>query len=107
MQTVATMVGKIELSESDFFTEFGKRVFRSIAEIAKNGAFDTALLGEFFSPEEQGRIMRYQLARRDLSENGVSVLQESIAALKRETAQGTGDDPLGDLMTIIQNKRNT
>ncbi len=103
----AVMDGKIALSENDFFTEFGKRVFTAVMEIAKNPVFETALLGEYFSPEEQGRIMRYQLARQDLSENGSSVLAESVAVLKRETAQSTGDDPFGDLLSIIQNKRNT
>lgn len=103
----AVQNGKIKLSEADFFTEFGKRVFTAIMEISKNPVFESGLLGEYFSPEEQGRIMRYQLARRDLSENGFSVFSESVAVLKRETAQASGEDPFGDLMSIIQNKRNT
>ena len=99
--------GKIPLAETDFFTEFGKRVFRAIFAVDAAGAFDPSLLGEFFSPEEQGRIMRMQLARGELSDNGSTVFGESVAALRRETAPLGAEDPLGDLMTIIQNKRNT
>ncbi len=98
---------KIALAEEDFFTDFGKRVFRAVMELGKNAVFDTALLGEFFSPEEQGRIMRYQLARRDLSDNGLEVFRESVLALKRETKHSSAEDPLGDLISIIENKRNT
>lgn len=98
---------KIKLSEADFFTEFGKRVFHAIVELDADGTFDVSQLGEFFSPEEQGRIMRMQLARGELSDNGSIVFEESIATLRRETSSSNAEDPLGDLMTIIQNKRNT
>lgn len=103
----AVQEGKVALCENDFFTDFGKRVFCAIGEIGKTASFETSLLGEFFTPEEQGRIMRYQLARRDLSDNGTAVFAESVAALKRETVQSSGDDPFGDILSIIQNKRNT
>ena len=99
--------GKISLGESDFFTEFGKRVFKAIFEIDSGAGFESALLGEFFSPEEQGRIMRYELSRRDLSDNGFSVFADSVAALKRETSFENNDDPVSDLLSIIKNKRNT
>lgn len=103
----AVQNGKIKLSESDFFTEFGRRVFGAIMQLDAVGAFDVSLLGESFSPEEQGRIMRMQLARGELSDNGSIVFDESVSALRRETASTGTEDPLGDLMTIIQNKRNT
>ena len=103
----AVQNGKIKLSESDFFTEFGRRVFGAIMQLDAVGAFDVSLLGESFSPQEQGRIMRMQLARGELSDNGSIVFDESVSALRRETASTGTEDPLGDLMTIIQNKRNT
>jgi len=103
----AMQEGKVQLSETDFFTDFGKRVFNAIVEIQNNATFDVSLLGEYFSPEEQGRIMRYQLARKDLSDNGSTVFAESVAALRRETSQSSGEDPFDDLLSIIQNKRNT
>ena len=103
----AVQDGRVLLAESDFFTEFGKRVFHAIFRVEATGNFDSSMLGEYFSPEEQGRIMRMQLSRGDLSDNGTEVFCESVSALRRETAQSGAEDPLGDLMTIIQNKRNT
>ena len=97
--------GQISLDEKDFFTEFGKRVFNAIMEIDKNAVFEPSLLGEFFTPEEQGRIMRLELSRRDLSDNGSSIFKESIAALKRETAYAGSDDPFEDIFSIIKDKK--
>lgn len=103
----AVQDGKTALTEQDFFTDFGRRVFKAIMQMQENACFDVSLLGEYFSPEEQGRIMRYQLARQDLSDNGSEVFSESVLALRRETSQSTGENPFDDLMSIIQNKRNT
>lgn len=103
----AVLDEKVLLTEKDFFTEFGKRVFRAVREIDAAGSFDASLLGEYFSPEEQGRIMRMQLSRGELTDNGNSVFAESVSVLRRETAQSSAEDPLGDILSIIQNKRNT
>ena len=89
----AVAQGTVSLSETDFFTDFGKRVFVAVTEIEKNTNFEPSLLGEYFSPEEQGRIMRYQLSRQELSDNGAEVFAESVATLKRETGQSAGEDP--------------
>lgn len=98
--------GKSELSDNDFFTDFGKRVFNSIIEAAKSDHFDIGLLGEFFSPEEQGRIMRIQLSRSQLSDNGVTAFNDSVSALKRETAFSDAEDSVDNILDIIKNKRN-
>lgn len=103
----AVRSGKIPLEANDFFTEFGKRVFNAIIEIDKDSVFESSLLGEFFTPEEQGRIMRFELSRRDLSDNGSAVFAESVASLKRETLYAAGDDSVSALLSIIKNKRNT
>lgn len=103
----AVRTGRTQLAEDDFFTAFGKRVFHAIFAIDADGIFDPSLLGECFSPEEQGRIMRMQLVRGELSDNGSVVFDESVSTLRREAAPASAADPLGDLMTIIQNKRNT
>lgn len=101
----AVREGTILLSEADFFTEFGKRVFNAIMEIDKNPVFEPSLLGEFFTPEEQGRIMRLELSRRDLSDNGRTVFEESIATLKREMTYSESEDPFEDLISIIKDKK--
>ncbi len=95
-----------ELSADNFFTDFGKRVFNSIIETAKSGIFEIGLLGEYFSPEEQGRIMRIQLLRSQLSDNGTETFNESVSALKRETAFTDSADSVDNILDIIKNKRN-
>ena len=98
---------EVPLAETDFFTEFGKRVFKAIFEIVSAGNFDAALLGDYFTPEELGRIMRMQLARRELGDNGVGVFRDSAEALRRETHSADDSDPLGDIRDLINRKRNT
>ena len=98
--------GKYTLSENDFFTDFGKRVFNSIFEIEKSGNFDIGMLGEHFSPDEQGRIMRMQLARSQLSDNSEAVFVESLESLKREVSLTAVDDSVDNIINIIKNKRN-
>ncbi len=97
---------KCELAESDFFTDFGKRVFNAIIDVASNGIFEIGLLGEFFSPEEQGRIMKMQLLRSQLTDNGATAFNESVCALKRETAFSDAEDSVDNILDIIKNKRN-
>ena len=97
--------GKYSLCENDFFTEFGKRVFKVIFEIEQSGAFDAGLLGEYFSPEEQGRIMRMQLSRSQLSDNSADVFSESVSSLKREMFMNESDASVDNILDIIKDKR--
>ena len=98
--------GDQKLTEQNFFTDFGKRVFKAIIEIEKSGSFDIGMMGEYFSAEEQGRIMRIQLSRSQLSNNGKDAFDDCIAVLKRETALDDSADSLDNIMDIINNKRN-
>lgn len=102
----AVMDEKIKLTEDDFFTDFGKRVFSAIFDIENNGVFDVGMLGEAFSPEEQGRIMRMQLSRSQLSDNSSNVFNESVGMLKQEVSLTSSDDTVDNIMNIIKNKRN-
>ncbi|MBR7184677.1 MAG: DNA primase [Clostridia bacterium] len=96
----AVASGKIELTEADFFTAFGRRVFSAVLALeTSDGGFDVGLLGAQFSPEEIGRIERMRLGRRELSENGISVLRES-AALLREDAQRRNAEQGGALSAV-------
>ena len=70
-----------ELSEDDFFTDLGKRVFRYIKTSYENGdVFQD--INEVFSPEEVGRIYKMKLTRMSLDDNSNEVLREGIDALK-------------------------
>ena len=88
--------GKIELTENDFFTSFGRKVFSAVMELHKTDeGFDSSLLGEKFTPDEIGRITKYKIDRGNLTENGRKVLLEAVERLKsektRETEKVNGD----------------
>ena len=75
--------GELALCESDFTTEFGRRVFGEIIALQRSeGGFLFELLGQSFSPDEMGRLTRMEQKRRSLTENGISVLRASIDTLK-------------------------
>ena len=65
--------GKIVLSKEDFFSEFHARVFDRIMELCMSGEYDYSLLGQFFTPDEMGRLQGLERKRRALTENGKQV----------------------------------
>ena len=101
----AVQNGICSLSERDFYTEFGKKIFRVVFKIEENGTFDSSLLGEYFSPDELGRIMRMQLSRSQLSDNGSDVFFESVSTLKRETSVIDSETSVDNILDIINIKR--
>lgn len=75
----------IELSEDDFFTELGKRIFSEMMRLQKtDGGFAMSLMGENFTPEEMGRMQKMEHSRRQLTENGWDNFKSSVEALKSE-----------------------
>ncbi|MBR2432534.1 MAG: DNA primase [Clostridia bacterium] len=102
-QAVAS--GKIQLSENDFLTSFGKKVFSAIMELQSDKAeFLSALLGEKFSAEEMGRIEKMKQNRLALTENGFAVLESAAAALvaERERVQAAES---GDKFSALRAKQ--
>lgn len=75
--------GELDLTEEDFVTEFGRRVFAEVMALQRSdGGFLFEMLGQTFSPEEMGRLIRMEQKRRDLVENGIAVLRASIDTLR-------------------------
>lgn len=102
-QAVAS--GKIQLSENDFLTSFGKKVFSSIMELQSDkNEFLSALLGEKFSAEEMGRIEKMKQNRLALTENGFAVLESAAMALiaERERMQASVS---GDKFSALRAKQ--
>lgn len=97
--------GKIELSEDDFVTVFGKKAFSAIIEVAKsNGEFLYAMLGQYFTADEMGRLEKMRQNRLILTENGYDVLDVSIAALKDEREKKSLADS-GDKFASLRAKQ--
>ena len=94
--------GTIVLSEEDFFSAFGKRVYATMMQLEHaEGGFDYSLLGEQFSPDEMGRLQSMLQRRRALAENGTAVLRASVQTLKEQKQKSDARES-GDAMASIQ-----
>lgn len=104
----AVREGAVSLTADDFVTAFNRRVFEAIMELENSdGGFSTAVLGEQFDPDEMGRLAKLAQARRNLSENGQSVLKAAVRTLQDEKNAATKDDapPEDSLERLLEKKR--
>lgn len=104
----AVREGAVSLTADDFVTAFNRRVFEAIMELENSdGGFSTAVLGEKFDPDEMGRLAKLAQARRNLSENGQSVLKAAVRTLQDEKNAITKDDapPEDSLERLLEKKR--
>ncbi|MBR7111865.1 MAG: DNA primase [Clostridia bacterium] len=103
--------GQVALNAEDFFTDFGRRVFSAMmkAEKSENGFYFSAL-GEEFSPDEMGRLVRLQQDRQALQNNGKEVLIDAARALRdRRRAREAGAGGLEGALAArraMMNKKN-
>ena len=96
------------LTEEDFLTAFGKRVFLFIREKSDAEGFDTALLDEAFAPDEVGRITGMRVARLRLSDNGEAVFRECVESLREAVREERGKETpvsFDALDALLKNKR--
>ncbi len=97
--------GKIDLNSDDFVTAFGKKVFDAIIEVAKsNGEFLYAMLGQYFTADEMGRLEKMRQNRLELTDNGWDVLDVSVSALKSEREKKSFAES-GDKFAILRAKQ--
>lgn len=96
------------LTEEDFLTAFGKRVFLFIRDAEAGEGFDAGLMDESFTPDEIGRIAGMRVARMRLSENGEAVFTDSVAALREAVAAErvkSAPASFGALDALLNSKR--
>ena len=103
----AIVDGKVALSGADFFSEFHKRVFEKMVELQKENQYDFSMLGQFFTPDEVGRLQGLEQKRRALTENGKSVFLQCVEALKHEKSlSSTGDEGgIDEIRRLLDSKR--
>ena len=95
------------LDSSDFYTDLNNRVF----EFIKNSYFSDQTnidnLDEFFTPEEVSRIIKMKIGRMNLTENGPSVLAESINSLRNSVQKKSAESvsTIDDLNKLIESMR--
>ena len=90
---------KTDVTSEDFVTEFGRRVFDALCELeCSESGYSKAMLGQYFTVEEIGRIERIELDRRMLARNDKSVFISCIEGLKNESRRADAhDDPFFEL----------
>ena len=99
---------KIKLSKDDFFSEFHGRVFDKIISLQKENQYDFSLLGEFFTPDEMGRLQGLEQKRRMLTENGRAVFDQCVEALKKEkqlSSSGSEGGGIDEIRRLLEHKR--
>ncbi len=99
------------LSEKLFMCDFTRRVFEKLYEYRNEPSFELSLLGEWFSPDEMGRIMRFVLDREKLSNNSLDVALELARTLQKlstssDTDEEGEDSFLKSLERIKESKKN-
>ncbi len=92
-----------------FMCEFNKTVFTHILELcaASEGDLDMGGLGQFFSPEQIGAIMKMQIARSELTNNSPEVLNELIDRLEEQNRKNNSDDiPLEEYFEALRAQKS-
>ena len=103
----AVVSGKVSLAADDFFSEFHRRVFEKTVELQAADQYDFSLLGQFFTPDEIGRLQGLAQKRRVLTENGKSVFAGCCETLKKEKelAPSEGSGGVDEIRRLLQSKR--
>ncbi|MBQ8340779.1 MAG: DNA primase [Clostridia bacterium] len=97
--------GKVSLTAEDFFTDLGKRAFERVMELEKSpDGYSFSALGEFFNPDEMGRLVRIGRDRQSLSNNDEGVLSAAADALKRSRERRESKSS-GDWQSEIARRR--
>ena len=102
--------GTVSLTSDSFITSFHRRAFDAIMALeASEGGYDFSLLGEYFNPEEMGRLAKLEQKRRMLTENGTAVLRgaaETLCAAKEKQAVKTASAMDGLQMLLAGKRKN-
>jgi hypothetical protein len=79
-------------------------------ELVQAGEYDFSLLGQFFSPDEMGRLEGLEQKRRALTENGREVFLQCVETIKKEkslsNASGGGIDEINLLLMQKRQAKN-
>lgn len=98
--------GKVELTSDDFISEFHGRVFDKIVELERADQFDMAMLGQYFNPDEMGRLYGLEQKRRALTENGKGLFLDCIETVKSEKKlSAKQDNGVDEIRLLLEKKR--
>lgn len=100
--------GVVDLTAETFVTAFNRRAFEAIMALEESeGGYDFSLLGEYFTPDEMGRLAKLEQARRKLTENSTAVLRGAVDTLiAAKEKKAVKEAPAMDaLQMLLQGKR--
>ena len=102
----AVATGEIALTADDFVTAFGRRVFETLCALeSSTEGYSRAVLGQYFSLEEIGRLEKIEVERRRLTRNDREVFLAAIDSLKAQKA-ATENISGSDLLARLREKRS-
>ncbi len=95
------------LAAEDFYTDFNKRIFKFLKKNYEMDPLKSPDFDEEFEAGEVGRIAGMKISRMKLSENGISVLRESIASLKNSVQKKAAESvsSIEDLNKLISSMK--
>lgn len=106
-ELVGTIRKESLLDVEMFQTEFNRRVFAAIMDIAGDeGTLEEGMLCQHFSPEEMGRIIGMKVRRAELTNNGTEVLKECIGRLQKSKTKGNNIEDIEDILGTKRRKKN-
>lgn len=98
--------GKVELSRDDFISDFHGRAFEKIIELERADQYDFSMLGEFFNPDEMGRLQGLEQKRRMLTENGREMFSSCVETVKKEKKiSALSGDGVDSINALLEQKR--
>ena len=95
------------LSSDDFVTELNRRFFEFMKDAYFNGEDNLSAIGEAFSEDELGRLVKMKLKRMELTDNDRHVVDDAVAALKKSVVKKASQktNTYEGLNAILQSRR--
>ena len=95
------------VDESDFFTEFNRRIFVYLKKAYFEGDDSHLDMDACFTPDERGRITKMKINRMELTDNGSEVLIDIIERLKRSVSKKNNEQnsSFENLAKLIERKK--
>ena len=96
------------LSPEDFFTDLNRRFFEYMKNEYTNGEDNLTAIGEAFTEDEIGRLVKMKLKRMELTENDRAVVDDAISALRKSLDKKASQktNTYEGLNAILLSKRN-
>ena len=96
------------LSSEDFFTDLNRRFFEYMKNEYTNGEDNLTAIGEAFTEDEIGRLVKMKLKRMELTENDRAVVDDAISALRKSLDKKASQktNTYEGLNAILLSKRN-